>query len=352
MNSPAQTPFDKIAVIIPAFNPEAGLYDLVLQLLSKGCASIVVVDDGSELTYSAVFDHLSTLKNVVVLRHAVNCGKGRALKTAFNWCMCHYPELKGVVTADADGQHSPLDVSRTAMELHQTGAFVLGSRDFPSSVPLRSRVGNLFTRWLMTFLLGRKIVDTQTGLRGIPANQLPRLVTLTGEGYEYETNMLVELISHRVEVRQLPIETIYIDGNRSSHFNPLLDSMRIYFVLIRFVGSSLLTATIDFIVFAITLSLVNGPLTALAVARLCALSFNFFTNKRFVFKAKGSSTLSLVRFCAVVVGMLGLSYLSIREIVAHTNIGTLGAKAIAESLLFLLSFSIQRVFVFPDVKKE
>ena len=341
----------QLAVIIPAFNPEDRLSDLVIELLALGFPLIVVVDDGSDSINTAVFDAISQMKGVVLLRHAVNSGKGRALKTAFNWCLCHHPGLKGVVTADADGQHAALDVLRTGEELIDTGAVVLGSRDFPSSIPLRSRIGNLCTRWVMTVLLGRRISDTQTGLRGIPLSQLSQLLTVAGERYEYETNMLVKMLSLKVEVRQLPIQTIYIDGNRSSHFNPLLDSMRIYFVLIRFFASSLLTAAIDFLVFAFALSLGNEPLIALAVARLCALAFNFLTNLNFVFKADGASALSLLRFCGVVAGMFCLSYLSIREIVAHTGIGMLVAKAIVESMLFLGSFSVQRIFVFPAHKK-
>lgn len=342
----------QLAVIIPAFNPEDKLPDFVRELLAVGFPLIVVVDDGSDSVHAAVFDSIVKMTGIVLLRHAVNSGKGRALKTAFNWCLCHHPELRGVVTADADGQHCVHDILRTAKELLKTGAFVLGSRDFSVGVPLRSRIGNLCTRWLMILLLGRKISDTQTGLRGIPISGLPQLVTLAGERYEFETNMLVDLISHNVDMRQLPIATIYIDGNRSSHFNPLLDSMRIYFVLIRFFTSSLLTAAIDFLVFALALSLDNEPLIALAVARLCALSFNFLTNRHFVFKAGGACALAFLRFCGVVAGMFCLSYLAIREIVAHTGIGMLGAKAIAESMLFLISFSVQRVFVFPDHRKE
>lgn len=345
-------PLSQLAVIIPAFNPEHSLLDLLAELRAEGFSLIVVVDDGSESPSDSVFEAIRNMEGVVLLTHAVNSGKGRALKTAFNWCLCNHPELKGVVTADADGQHAAVDVARIGKYLVETDAFILGARSFSADVPLRSRIGNLGTRWLMNFLLGRKIQDTQTGLRAIPLHKLSRLISLSGERYEYETNVLVEMSSLKVDMRQLPIQTIYIDGNRASHFNPLLDSMRIYFVLARYCASSLLTAAIDFLVFAIALSFGNEPFIALAVARLCALSFNFLTNRHFVFKVEGANAHTLARFCCLVIGMFCLSYLSIREIVAHTSISPLGAKVIAESLLFLLSFSVQRVFVFSDFKKE
>lgn len=343
---------DRLAVVIPTYNPDAALARLVADLSARGFGRIVVVDDGSAPPSAPVFDEVRARPEVVLLRHAVNLGKGRALKTAFNWCLCHGREFAGVVTADADGQHAAEDIARVGGELLASGSFVLGVRDFPASVPLRSRFGNIVTRRVMAFLHGRSVSDTQTGLRGIPMAHLPRLLAISGERYEYEIGMLVDAISRKAQIRQLPIATIYIDGNRSSHFNPLLDSMRIYFVLLRFFSSAVVTAGIDFLAFALALALLGGPLAALAVGRLCAVLFNFLANKHFVFKDGEPAGPALLRYGLLVAGLLALSYLLMREIMAHTPLGPIGAKILAESLLFFLSFSVQRVFVFSGTRKE
>ena len=158
----------------------------------------------------------------------------------------HFPDLVGVVTGDADGQHHPDDIEAVARRLEQhPDSLVLGSRSFGKDVPLRSRFGNIATRKIMHALLGQKLTDTQTGLRGIPATLLPKLLRTESTGYEFELDVLIA--AHQLEIPMLeePIRTIYEEGNKSSHFNPIVDSMKIYFVLLRFGSVSAMTALID-----------------------------------------------------------------------------------------------------------
>src|SRR4051794_38578704 len=161
---------NSLAVVIPAYRPSSGLVDLVRNLRRQSQRAIVIVDDGSGPDYPETFARASAFPNVTLLRHAVNLGKGAALKTAFNHILCSMPDVIGVVTADADGQHHPDDIERIAGALlARPDALVLGARAFDGDVPLRSKIGNLATRGLMHALLGQKLRDTQTGLRGIPA---------------------------------------------------------------------------------------------------------------------------------------------------------------------------------------
>src|ERR1051326_3455616 len=91
----------RLAVIVPAYKPSAGLIDLVQNLARKSLPAIVIVDDGSGPEFHAIFDRVAQFPNVHLLRHAVNLGKGPALNTAFNYTLCTWPDLVGVVTADA-----------------------------------------------------------------------------------------------------------------------------------------------------------------------------------------------------------------------------------------------------------
>jgi len=232
-----------LAVLIPAWQPDDGLLRLVEQLIDHGFGAVLVVDDGSRRECAPVFAAVGRRSRVHVLRHAVNLGKGRALKTGINYFLTSLPGFDGLVTADADGQHLPTDIVRVADALAGAGGnLVLGSRRFPRSVPLRNRLGNLLTRQVFRCIAGIKLADTQTGLRGLPRFLLPGLMALQGERYEYEMRVLAHACRLVDKPLEIPIETVYVDGNRSSHFDPVWDSLRIYATLARFYGATLLRA--------------------------------------------------------------------------------------------------------------
>lgn len=214
-----------VIVTIPAFEPDASLVSLASNLLRKFTA-IVIVDDGSTRS-TEVFDHIARMKGVVLLRHPTNRGKGAALKTAFAEILRRFPCALGTVTVDADGQHLPDDVDKVAQSLSDVpGSLALGVRSFARDIPFRSRLGNLWTCCEFRLLTGRWIADTQTGLRAIPLSLLPRFLKLPGERYEYEIRMLVDAVRHLDPPRQIPITTVYADGNSTSHFRPLADTFR------------------------------------------------------------------------------------------------------------------------------
>ncbi len=212
-----------IAILIPAYQPDAKLLGLV-DALRAWFPHIVVVDDGST-EGRHVFDSIRD-KVEALLVHPANRGKGAALKTGLAWIRAHLPEIAGVVTADADGQHRPEDIRRVAEETAtQKGGLVLGVRTFEGPVPFRSRWGNGWTRLLFRMLTGLSLRDTQTGLRGIPADLLERVAALSGDRYEYETRMLVDARHHASPPLQVPIKTVYLEGNKASHYRPFRDTL-------------------------------------------------------------------------------------------------------------------------------
>ena len=214
---------DNIAILIPAYQPDAKLLDLV-DALRAWFQHIVVVDDGST-EGQQVFDSIRD-KVEALLVHPANRGKGAALKTGLAWMRAHLPDIAGVVTADADGQHRPEDIRRVAeATTTQKGGLVLGVRTFEGPVPFRSRWGNGWTRLLFRMLTGLAIRDTQTGLRGIPADLLERAAALPGDRYEYETRMLVDARHHASPPLQVPIKTVYLEENKASHYRPFRDTL-------------------------------------------------------------------------------------------------------------------------------
>ena len=343
MSSERAIPF---AVIVPAYRPSAGLVDVVAALAAKDVPAIVVIDDGSGSDFRGVFARVAEFPTVHLLRHAVNMGKGAALKTAINYALCEFTGLAGVVTADADGQHLPEDIDRVARRLiAQPDSLVLGARAFAGEVPLRSRIGNVATSAIMHALLGRRISDTQTGLRGIPTALLPRLLRIDANGYEFELEMLIIAHQLSIPIVEEPIQTVYEPGNKSSHFNPVIDSMKIYFVLLRFGSVSLLTSIVDNVVFYLAFQRLEHVLAAQVLGRLVAVVFNYSMVRRTVFYSREKHKTVLPRYLALVLVSGSLSYAGIRILAGH-GMGTMAAKILVETLLFFVNFAVQRLFIF------
>jgi len=342
----------RCAVVVPAYRPPAALVELMEALAGIG-HPIVLVDDGSGPEFEEVFARAAALPRIRLLRHEANRGKGAALKTAICWALDEYPDLNGVVTADADGQHDPGDIARVAdAMLESKGALVLGSRTFQRAVPLRSRIGNVLTRGVMHLLLGQKLRDTQTGLRGIPAAMLPQLLRLESNGYEFELEMLILAHHASIPVIEEPIRTIYEAGNKSSHFNPLVDSMKIYFVLLRFASVSLLTALLDNIVFYVAYRRTGHVLESQVLGRALAVCFNYWMVRRSVFYSRQRHLSTLPKYLALVALSGSASYGGIRLLGAALAIPPVAAKLMVESLLFFANFAVQRLVIFRSAPER
>ncbi|MDN5710134.1 MAG: glycosyltransferase family 2 protein, partial [Planococcus sp. (in: firmicutes)] len=134
----------QFAVVIPAYKPEEPCKLIIEEAISAGFSRIIVVNDGSGADYEGFFDELEKLPQVTLLTHAVNQGKGRALKTVFHYILNEQLPIEAIITADADGQHLVSDMVRIADELEASpNHVVLGARDFSQpNIPFRSRFGN------------------------------------------------------------------------------------------------------------------------------------------------------------------------------------------------------------------
>lgn len=219
-------------VLIPAYQPDDRLITTLSELADAGIAA-VVVDDGSGSEYDSVF--IEAGKYARVVRYARNRGKGGALKQGIRCIRKCFPLCRSMITADADGQHATGDILRLIGELQKGDArFVIGSRAFVGEVPLRSRFGNTLTRKVYSMVSGVRVSDTQTGLRGFDSSLFEWLLTIPGDRYEYEMNVLMCAARDGIKVNEITIETIYENDNASSHFDPIKDSLTIYKEIFKF----------------------------------------------------------------------------------------------------------------------
>lgn len=344
-----------VAVVVPAYRPSGVLVDIVRaaqEELRKQdiSAAIVVVDDGSPTAeFGQLFAMLRALPGVEVLRHAVNLGKGMALRTGINHALVELPSLLGVITADADGQHLPVDVGRVAAALvDHPRELILGTRVFDNATPLRSRFGNVVTRWIFHVFTRRDLRDTQTGLRGLPRAVAERVLRIQDAGYELELASLVQEARRGTVIRQLPIATVYEPGNPTSHFDPLRDSLRIYFVFLRYSVVALSAAVLDYLLFFAIYGLTGALLLSVVTGRILVGWLYFLAVRSRVFRVDdGNIARQAVLFVLVVVLSALATYGLLTVLLLVFRLPLPVAKLLADFGLFLANFALLRLFVFP-----
>ena len=223
----------KVSVIIPSLNPDEKLVTVVDSLVKKGFKDIILVNDGSDESHMWPFEKVGAYDECTILTHEVNRGKGRALKTAFEYCIKNREGYIGVVTVDGDNQHQADDIMNCCEAMVSQDKVVLGVRTFDGDdVPFKSRFGNNLTSFVFKAMCGLAISDTQTGLRLIPYKYIKDIINLEGSRYEYEINILLYFLKNDISIKEIPITTIYeTKKNETSHYRCIKDSLRIYKII-------------------------------------------------------------------------------------------------------------------------
>ncbi len=336
---------DSIYIVIPAYEPDEKLIALIDELTDKHTYNLIVVDDGSSSDKKEIFDKVKDKAELLI--HEVNRGKGAALRSAFTYIKDTGKGRYYVITADADGQHKPADIMRIAEALKEhPDKLVMGCRRFKGDIPLRSRFGNNMTKAVFRFAAGVGVSDTQTGLRGFSDKLTDFMLGLSGDRYEYEMNMLLEAARDGISFYEVPIETVYLDENKSSHFNPIKDSFRIYKYILKFSCSSLLSFFVDYVLYSVIFALSGSIRLSNVIARVFSSIFNFLLNKKVVFKNKENLYKTALKYFLLAAVILAVNTLLLRLIVKYVIKNEYIAKIIVEVLLFLFSWSAQRSFVF------
>jgi len=352
-----------IAVLIPAYRPsKERLVALIEALKPYRFADVIIVDDGGGEEFAEVFQAANGL-GCTVVTHAENKGKGRALKTGLSDYQNRFPKGLGVVTADADGQHVAEDIVAVAETLGEyPDKLILGCRTLGKDMPITSRFGNKMTRTISYLVSGVHISDTQTGLRGIPTASLDKIMALKGERYDYEMHMLLELKPMKLGHIEVPIQTIYLEGNKSSHFKRLRDSFLIYQIIFKYIFAALASFLIDYGIYALLnvvlplfmahpKQMVYGlPLVVIIanmVARLVSSGVNFSLNRKILLPKhhKGQHVMHQAGkyFLLVLITMLADTLLvSSLSLVISKYV----AKILVGLVIFCVNFFVQKRVVY------
>lgn len=355
----------KISVIIPSLDPDEKLKHTVNALLEVGFTDLILVNDGSRAECLKNFPLPD--EHITLLTHEVNRGKGAALKTAFLYISEHRKESLGAVTVDGDGQHDASDVLNCAEVMVQyKNAVILGCRDFSlPHVPKRSRYGNQITSFVFKIFCGLKISDTQTGLRAFPACCYQAMLEVVGERFEYETNMLLEMQVRKIPYREVPIRTVYIEENKTSHFRPFVDSVKIYSLILKFLASSVISFVVDIVLLYAFLMILSRAfdidlqdsflgniivLSSKGIARICSSFVNFLLNWKKVFHSEVRISQTVAKYYALAIPIL---LISVGVTVLLKDILSIGSpflitliNAMVDLVLFVTSFRLQQTWVF------
>ena len=359
----------RISVVLPSLDPDEKLIAVVDGLLEYGFTDIILVNDGSKQENLHYFTDLTARHpEITLLTHAVNKGKGAALKNAFRFFLENRPEGLGVVTVDGDNQHHPEDTRACCEHMLQTGHVTLGCRDFTQpDVPPRSRFGNRTTSAIFKLFVGMTISDTQTGLRAIPRDVLSELVDVFGDRFEYETNMLLAFKTKGIGFDEVKIRTVYIEENKSSHFRVIHDSWRIYKLILahffRYTLSSVVSAVVDTLCYALldgVLPLTGVALTAAAGvgARIVSSLLNFFMNKKLVFQTNVDTKKAMLRYYTLALPQMAVQVLMTHGVYVLFHIGESAGilrtvvYAIVMTMLYFVSYMIQQRWVFAPQKSK
>lgn len=336
----------KIALIVPAYHPTRDMIPMLERFASDPDFVPVVVNDGSGAEYDPIFAQVPA--GCVLLNHEVNRGKGAALKTAMGYILEHLPQCDMAVTADADGQHRYEDIRMVvASAASHPGTLVLGSRAFDGNVPLRSRLGNGITRQVFAIASGVKIRDTQTGLRAFDRACLEKFRDIPGERYEYEINMLLYAAREGIAMREETIETIYIDDNSASSFNPFRDSFKIYACILKFAASSMLAFVIDAVMVLVMMAVTGGRVRlSQAVARVVSSTVNFIVNKNVVYQSKQHWLPELLKYASLAIVNLGINLLLVKPLSDLMEGRFFLAYLIVQVFMYILNFVLQGKFVY------
>ena len=179
-------------------------------------------------------------------------------------------------------------------------------------------------------------------------------MNVKGERFEYETNMLIETKNQNVPIREVEVDTIYIEENKTSHFNPVKDSIMIYAVFFKFIISSLSSSIVDLVLFSVFLMFLEGKMfgavsnimLATVAARVLSAAYNFTVNYKVVFKSRNSAGGAVIKYACLAVFIMIASGFLVEQIYGLLMIPEVLIKVPVDVFLFLVSFWVQREFVY------
>lgn len=353
------TNFSRIPVIIPAYRPNQSLIRFVRNLNDRNVRDIVIVDDGSGETFRNIFAQLYNEYGCTIIEHAVNLGRGRALKSGFNALLSRRdPNMIGCVITDCYGSYSTEDVTRIIDGLEKnSNKLIIGARILDESLMSKSsRVGNKVQRKSYHSLLGINVTDCQSVLRAIPVDYMQKLMNTSGEGYVFDTNMIIDTKKYNVGVMEIPVKTRYSQRRTHQEMRTFKDNFPIYLTFAKYIFTSVAASIVDIILFTILCKIlvnikainVASMYVAIstALARLVSATINYRLNYKLVFQTNSAQGKTFAKWVILCVIQMAMSATAVSML--HSFIGgeEVLYKIPVDFALFFFSYYFSREFVY------
>jgi glycosyltransferase involved in cell wall biosynthesis len=191
-------------VLIPAFNEEKNIREVIYHLRKHPHVDIIVIDDGSKDRTAEI----AKRHKVILLQHEFNKGKGEAIKTGINYIFKHHP-AEYIALVDADMQYHPSEAIKLLEPLKRNEAdFVAGFRN-PKKIPYANRMGDGGWKWLFNLLFGTNYFDTNCGLIGFNRKAAKVILKNTYGGYIIENAIKIKVSEAKLRISQVPIDVKY-----------------------------------------------------------------------------------------------------------------------------------------------
>ena len=334
--------------VIPAYNP-GNIVTSIVSEVSKHVDAVILVDDGSDRENKRYLEQCALLKNVHLVTFPSNRGKGHAIIAGLQEALNYHPDY--IFTIDSDGQHDPKEIpkfKRLIATAPPSYDLIIGARQAITDMPLRSKIGNVFTARLFSAFFKKSLDDTQSGFRVLSSDFAKDIIASIAPGrFETEMRMLIYAVESNRTIGKVPIETIYFDKNRDTNFRPLQDSLRVLVPFSKYTGVAFTSFLLDYSIFMV-LSYLLGIYYIFAhiLSRTCSGTFNFLANKHIVFKSKSKKLREGIRYISAVLFSLLATSLLLYFFVDLIGFPKAIAKPVAECTMFLVNFMILNKFVF------
>ena len=197
----------QIFIVIPFYNEKKHIADVV-KGISPYKFPVVLVDDGSTDDSGLKIKDLK-IRNLTLLTHKINLGKGAAMKTGADWAFKNGADA--VIFMDGDNQHDPEDLPKFVDKLEKEKAeAVFGVRNFSYGVPLVRFLGNKFISLFLRLLFGIYISDVLCGFKALTKSAYKK-VRWDSTGYGVETEMAARSGKAKLRIAEVPVRVIYHD---------------------------------------------------------------------------------------------------------------------------------------------
>ena len=339
----------KSFIIIPCYNPTKKLVAVITKIQKRFKGIIILIDDGNFIKNKKYIYSIYKRKNLKIISHKSNMGKGAAIKSALKYILKNYKNFEGCVVVDADGQHHQNDIFNILKYLkkfqYKKNLFIMGCRKINKNLPFKSYIGNKISIIIYNYLLNFKFYDTQTGLRAYNKKFVIESLNIKQNRFDFETQQLITAREKNYEIIQIPIKTIYFKNNKNTSFNPFLDSWKIYLLIFKQFLSTFLISIFDFIIFY-KIIFEDNVIESNLIARSTVLIFQFYLLKNFIYQKYNTYFGTFLFFTSYVFlsgyisGIIQINLSELCELNKYTS------KITTEMFLFLINFALIKNIMF------